>query len=94
MNDHPTETSHDTDNGEPKWWLDDPTNVTRICYALFGVCVLVLIAGLFVHRHYHFEIERTFGFHAWFGFIVFTLIVLTGKPLRFIVMRDEDYYDR
>lgn len=94
MNDEQPQEDHEHTNNKPKWWLDDPANVTRLCYGLVAVCGLLLIAGLFVHRHPHFEIEKIFGFHAWFGFIVFTIIVLAGKPLRYVVKRDEDYYDR
>lgn len=94
MNDEQHQANTEHTNDEPKWWLDEPTNVTRLCYGLLAVCGLLLIAGLFVHRHPHFEIEETFGFHAWFGFIVFTIVVLAGKQLRYVVKRDEDYYDR
>ncbi len=90
MNDHSTDSQRD----EPTWWLDDPRNVSRVCYGLYAICALLLVAGLFVKRHAHFAFEEWLGFHAWFGFIVFVIVVLAGKQLRYVVKRDEDYYDR
>ena len=74
--------------------LDDPRNVTRLFYALVAVCLLLLATEPFYHKHGHFSWEDWFGFHAFFGFAAFMLIVWLGKQLRKLVMRDEDYYDR
>jgi hypothetical protein len=79
---------------EKKYWLDDPRNVSKLYYALIAVCALLVIAELFFHKHGHFHWENWFGFFAWYGFGVFCFIVLAGKHLRKLLMRDEDYYDR
>jgi hypothetical protein len=34
------------------------------------------------------------GFYGVFGFAAFWLIVIAGKHLRKVLMREEDYYDR
>ena len=94
MSDQRTDPTPQHPSKETPWWLDDPRNVNRLCYGLYAVCALLLVAGLFVDQHAHFPIEEWFGFQAWFGFIVFVLVVLAGKKLRLVVKRDEDYYDR
>ena len=77
-----------------KYWLDDPRNVDKIYYTLVTLCAILLLADFLYTKHGHFAWEDWFGFHALFGFTVFVLIVLAGKQLRKVVMRDEDYYDR
>jgi hypothetical protein len=75
-------------------WLDDPRNVTLLVRVLTGVCLLLVLADLLYTKHGHFAWERLFGFHGLFGFTSFFLLVLAGKHLRKLLMRDEDYYDR
>ena len=61
---------------------------------LVAVCVLLLAAEFFVDKHGHFAFEEIPFFYAAFGFVAFTLAVFAGKLLRFLLGRDEDYYDR
>jgi len=75
-------------------WLERPKNVTRIVRTLASVCVLLALGDLVYHKHVHFGWEGWFGFYALFGFASFLFIVLAGKQLRKLLMRDEDYYDR
>ena len=66
-------------------------------YAFPGLvtfCAALLLADLFYDKHPHFGFDGWFGFYAFFGFVAFFVIVMTGKPLRKLLMRDEDYYDR
>lgn len=77
---------------EPRRWLDEPRNVTRLVYALYAVCALLLAADVLVHRHAHFEFERWFGFYAIFGFAAYCAIVQSARALRRLLRRDEDYY--
>ncbi len=80
--------------GERRYWLDDHRNVTRIVWALVGLCVLLFFADAFYHKHALFPIEQRFGFYAVFGFVVYVGLVLTAKALRRLLMRKESYYDR
>ena len=79
---------------EKKYWLDDPRNVTKVFYTLFGVCVLLVVADLFYDKHVHFPWEGRLGFYAFYGFVAAFSLVLIAKQLRKILMRGEDYYDR
>lgn len=77
---------------EPRRWLDEPRNVTRLVWALYAACALLLGADLFLHRHAHFEFERWIGFYALLGFGAYTAIVQSARLLRWWVRRDENYY--
>ena len=74
-------------------WLDRPESGNRIFYGLLTVCVGLLLADFFYHKHVHFHQEEWFGIYGFFGFAAFFFIVLAGKQLRKILMRDADYYD-
>jgi hypothetical protein len=82
------------DQRERRWWLDDPSNVTKIAWTLTVVCALLLTADFFYHRHASFEIEHLFGFYAVFGFVAYVGLIFLAKGLRTILMRPEDYYVR
>lgn len=81
-------------NDDRKYWLDDPRNVTRICWALYAVCGLLFVADAFYHKHPHFAAESWFGFYAIYGFVACVGLVLAAKVLRVILKRPEDYYDK
>ena len=56
---------------------------------------MLVLADLFYENpHPHFELETSFGFQAWFGFVSFVAVVFLGRFLRLFVRREEDYYDR
>jgi hypothetical protein len=80
-------------NDDRSYWLDDERNRNSLFWGLVVVCGLLLVAELFVHRHAHFGWEALPFFHAFVGFVAFWCIVIAGKHLRKILMRDEDYYD-
>ncbi len=78
---------------EKKYWLDDSRNVDKIFWGLCLVCVLLVLADLFYHRHVDFSWEGWIGFYGLYGFIACFGLVLLAKQLRKIVKRKEDYYD-
>ena len=80
--------------GERRYWLDDPRNVTKIVWTLAAVCAALFFADGFYHKHGYFAIEQVFGFYGLFGFIVCVALVLAAKWMRTFLMRPEDYYDR
>jgi len=81
-------------SNEKNYWLDDPKNVNRLYYGLLLICVLLVASELFYDGHPHFGWEGWIGFNGVLGFVAFFLIVMTGGPLRKLLARDEDYYDR
>ena len=78
---------------DKKHMFDNPRNVKRVLYGLFGSLVLLLALEPFVHKHSYFAWEAGFGFYAIYGFVACVLLVLIAKKLRNVVMRKEDYYD-
>ncbi len=75
-------------------WLYRRRTVTGIFRGLILLCAALGLADLFYHRHTVFGFEEIPFAYAIFGFVCFFGIVLSGYPLRKLVMRDEDYYDR
>lgn len=78
---------------EPRRWLDEPRNHTRIYYGLIGLCVAVVAADLFYEKHVHYEAESLIGSYGLYGFVGCVALVLGAKELRKLLMRNEDYYD-
>lgn len=79
---------------EPSWF-ERPRNINGMITALAIICLGLVLADLFyTNPHPHFDLETSFGFQAWFGFVAFVVIVFLGRVLRLIVRRKEDYYDR
>ncbi|TWU60683.1 hypothetical protein Poly51_09640 [Rubripirellula tenax] len=86
-------TNPSTDS-EPSWF-ERPQNIKKLTGALVVSCVVLVIAdGFYENPHPHFDLETSFGFQAWFGFIAFVVIVFLGRLLRLIVSKPEDYYER
>ena len=84
-----------TSKHETPSWFEKRGNIRMLIGALIVGCIGLAAADLFYQNdHAHFPIEKTFAFQAWFGFVVFVVIVFLGIALRPIIKRDEDYYDR
>lgn len=80
--------------GEDPRWLDDPKNVNKIVYGLYGLCALLLVIDPFIHKHGPFAIEHWWGFYGIYSLVGCVFLVLGAKEMRKILMRDEDYYER
>jgi hypothetical protein len=79
---------------ERTYWLDEPRNVNKICWALYIVCAIVTLADFFPYKHHlHFDFEYWPGFFSIYGFVACVALVLAATQLRKVLMRDEDYYD-
>lgn len=79
---------------DKKHIFDNPKNIQKVLYGLFGSLVLLLCLEPFVYKHSYFAWEESFGFYAIYGFVACVLLVLVAKyVLRPLVKRKEDYYD-
>ena len=85
---------HAPADGGRRYWLDDPRNVDRLAYSLYGVCAVLLALDIVVPKHGPFAIGHLFGFYGIFGFLAYVALVLAAYALRAVLMRPEDYYDR
>ena len=88
-----TERDHHETKGEPSWF-ERPGNINLMIVGLCLVCTGLVLAEFLYEPHPHFDIEKIFGFQAWFGFLAFVAVVFLGRLLRLIVKREEDYYDQ
>ena len=84
---------------EPKRYLDDPDNVTRLWRRFVLVCTVVAaldllgLFGIVYHRHELFFTEGLPGFHSVWGFMAIAALIFLAKQLRRLVMRPESYYE-
>jgi len=86
--------------GEPRRYLDDPANVTRLWRRFVILCAIVAaldifgLIGILYHRHASLFVEGLPGFYAGWGFVGIVALIFGAKQLRRMVMRPEDYYER
>lgn len=79
---------------EKKYIFDNPKNIQRVLYGLFGSLILLLALEPFVEKHPYFSWEERPAFYAIYGFVACVFLVLVAKYiLRPLVKREEDYYD-
>lgn len=74
-------------------WFYNRKNIKRILYALYAVCLLLLVSELFIHKHWIHPWEQLFGFHAFYGLVACIFLVLAATEMRKFLMRAEDYYE-
>lgn len=95
---------------EPKRWLDEPKNVSKIIRGFYFLCGLVILVDLIFslgwHKHAAFReefsvhsIETMPAFYGLYGFLACVALVFVSKLMRDwngkkILMRDEDYWDK
>tara|TARA_R110001583_G_scaffold6598_9_gene33423 strand:- start:266 stop:601 length:336 start_codon:yes stop_codon:yes gene_type:complete len=79
---------------EKKHLFDDPKNVKRVLYILYGCCALLLILDFVIHRHVMHSWENLWGFYPLYGFVGCVILVLVATWMRTFLIRDEDYYDK
>jgi len=74
-------------------WLDQPRNIDRLRWALYGICALLLVVDLFYHKHGYFGFEQWAGFYAWYSLLCGIAVVAAARYLlRPLLKRDEGYY--
>lgn len=65
-------------------------DVISLCIVLIAMVLLAI--DFFVDRHGETQAAEIPGFYAVYGFICFAAAVLSGWPLRALLMRGPDYY--
>ena len=91
-NNHNTNTTED-EVSDPAGWLAKKNNLTKIIWALFGICVLLLMADLVIQRHAEIGVDGYIGFYGAYGLIGSVFLVFLAKQMRKFLKRPEDYYD-
>lgn len=78
---------------EEKHWLVRPTTITWLWRGGIVLLILVTLADFFIHTHSYFDIDGSFGFYSWYGFVVCVAMVLFAKALGTFLKRKDSYYD-
>jgi len=66
--------------------------VKRLWRLFLVVLAATVLAEFAVQLHPHFEVEALFGFHAWYGFLACTAMILVAKGLGLLLKRSDTYY--
>ena len=74
-------------------WLTRPTTILRLWVVFILVLIVLVALDLVVAHHPHFDIDGTFGFGAWFGFLSCVALVGFAKALGALLKRPDTYYD-
>ena len=79
--------------------MDKPNAVRRFFLAVYLVCGALLVAEFLLfgveNAHPHpLEEGMRFLVYPIYGFISFWFLVLVAKPMRKLLIRSEDYYER
>lgn len=73
-------------------WVDKPGSGIKILWALILICIGVFALEWTYEKKSHFGAEDIKGFYAFYGFVMFTILILAAKGLRVLIKRPEDYY--
>jgi len=74
-------------------FFDRPKTIKWILNIFYFLCVALMIADFFVHRHTMTSIEKFKTFYALYGFIACVILVLIATQMRKWLMRSEEYYE-
>ena len=83
----------------PVGWMDKPETVKRLFTVFYVVCALLVLAELLLlgaeNAHPHpLEERMRFLVYPVYGFVSFWFLVLVARPMRSLLIRPEDYYER
>jgi len=79
---------------DEKHLFDNPKNIKRVLYILYGCCAVLLALDFVIHRHVMHSWENLWGFYPLYGFVGCVILVFVATWMRTFLMRDEDYYDK
>jgi len=79
-------------------WLYREENRSRLWGFMIVLLLLTLVPEFFIHHHPHvagsdFNLDASWGFHAWYGFVTCAGMVALAKILGIFLKRQDDYYD-
>lgn len=75
-------------------WLVQPAIIRRLWITFIIVLAALVALDLVVAHHPHFDIDGTFGFGAWYGFLACVGLVVLAKVIGAVLKRPDTYYDR
>ena len=75
-------------------WLVRPGTIRLLWVIFLLVLALTVLASLFTEVHARFQLDGSFAFYAWHGFLTCIGMVLVAKLLGRLLRRKDSYYDR
>lgn len=79
--------------GRKKGIFDKPENIKNLIRCFYAILILLILLDPFIHKHGEFYWENAIGFFAAYGFVSCVFVITIAKILRFLLKKDEDYYD-
>ncbi|MEJ2309273.1 MAG: hypothetical protein P8Z78_08135 [Gammaproteobacteria bacterium] len=84
--------------GAGKHWLYRRESLPKLWLIQLLILVLAVLPEFFLHHHPHFEesgfeLDGSFGFYAWYGFLACAGMVALAKILGIFLKRKDTYYD-
>ena len=79
-------------DNEKKYLFDNPKNIKRGLYFLYGCCIILFLLDFVIHRHVLHSWENLWGFYPVYGFVGCVVLVLVATWMRTFLMRPENYY--
>lgn len=81
-----------------KHWLYRKENLPKLWVIQIVILMLALLPEFFIHHHAYFneqgfDLDSSFGFYAWYGFITCAGMVAVAKILGIFLKRKDTYYD-
>jgi hypothetical protein len=76
----------------PRIW-DNPQNVRRLLWVVYGISAVLVLLDFVVDREIHHPWESFPAFYAIYGWAACVSLVIVAKQLRKVLIRSEDYYD-
>jgi hypothetical protein len=74
-------------------WLVRSATIRWLWVAFIVVLAALVALDLVVAHHPHFDLDGTFAFGAWFGFLSCVGLVVLAKTLGAVLKRPDTYYD-
>jgi hypothetical protein len=73
--------------------FNNPRNIKILIYSLYVVLAVLVISDFFIPKHGYFPWEDKTNFFAAYGFLSYVILIIVAVVLRFLVKRDENYYE-
>ncbi len=78
----------------PYIFFEKNNRLRVVLFAFVSLCVGLFIIDFFVKRYIYFEVEGLYNFYSIYGFVMFSIIIFGSRLLRFLLGRQENFYDK
>ena len=79
--------------GSDNHWLTRPATIHKLWLLFAAILATTVLAQFFIEMKPAFELDGTFAFGAWYGFLCCVAMVLAARAVGWWLKRPESYYD-